>query len=135
MANRKVLYARVSRVENFMNMLLTKYKVSKHIFVSNLPVTIRSEWDDMALIDVGKGNDMNAYNSFSANVYLYAKPQGDLQQKNVKTIDAMEEAFGKAMAECNDKHYHPVINWRDADYDTTRNFHFNVINLTITVTE
>ncbi len=134
MANRQVFYARTSRVENFMNMLLTKYKVSKQIFVS-FPVIIRAEWEDMVLIDVGKGNDMNAYNSFSANVYLYAKPQGDLQQKNVKAIDAMEEAFGKAMAECNDKHYHPVINWRDSDYDTTRNFHFNMINLTITVTE
>lgn len=135
MANRQVLYARVSRVENFLNMLLTKYKVSGHIFVSNLPVTIRSEWEDMVLIDVGKGNDFNAYNSFSVNVYLYAKPQGDLQKKNVKVIDAMEETFGKAVSECNDKHYHPVINWRDSDYDTTRNFHFNVVNLTITVTE
>lgn len=135
MANKQVLYARVSRVENFMNMLLTKYKVSEHLFVSNLPVTIRSEWEDMVLIDVGRGTDNNAYNSFSVNVYLYAKPRGDLQQKNVKTIDAMEEAFGTAIAECNDKHYHPIINWRDADYDTTRNFHYNVVNLTIMVTE
>lgn len=135
MAYGERLYARVSKVENFMNMLLTRYKVSKHIFISSLPVTIRSGWEDMVLVDVGKGNDMNAYTSFWVNVYLYGKPQGDLQQKNVKVIDAMEEAVGRAIAECNDDHYHPVINWRDADYDATRNFHFNVVNLTITVTE
>lgn len=135
MANKQVFYARVSRVENFMNMLLTKYKVSGHIFVSNLPVTIRSEWEDMALIDVGRGNDSNAFNSFSVNVYLYGKPRGDLQQKNVVMIDTMEDVLGKAIAECNDKHYHPVINWRDSDYDSTRNFHYNVVNMTITVTE
>lgn len=135
MANKQVLYARVSRVENFMNMLLTKYKVSGHIFVSNLPVTIRSEWEDMALIDVGRGDDNNAFNSFSVNVYLYGKPRGDLQQKNVALIDAMEDALGKAIAKCKDAHYHPVINWRDSDYDTTRNFHYNVVNMTITVTE
>lgn len=135
MANKQVFYARVGRVKNFMNMLLTKYKVSEHIFRNNLPITIRSEWEDMVLIDVGKGNDFNAYNSFSVNVYLYGKPQGDLQEENTPRLDEMEAITGKAIAECNDKHYHPVINWRGSDYDTIRNFHFNVINLTITVTE
>ena len=135
MANKQVFYARVSRVENFMNMLLTKYKVSGRIFISNLPVNIRTEWDDMALIDVGRGTDRNVCNSFSVNVYLYAKPKGDLQQKNVKILDDMETKLGEAIDECNDKHYHLVLNWRDSDYDTIRNFHFNVVNITVTVTE
>ena len=46
-------YARVSRVEDFFKVLLTKYGVSENIFVSRLPVTIKSSWNDMALIDVG----------------------------------------------------------------------------------
>lgn len=134
MTGRKVQFARVSRVENFMSMLLTKYRISKHIFLS-MPVTIRSEWGDMVLIDVGKGKDMDAYNQFSVNVFLYAKPVGELQQKNVKRLDKMEELLENAVMECNDTHYHPSVNWRDADYDDTRNFHFIVMNLSVTVTE
>ena len=43
-------YARVSRVENFIVMLLTKYSVSENIFTDMLPVTIKSEWNDMVLV-------------------------------------------------------------------------------------
>lgn len=135
MTGRKVQYARVSRVENFMSMLIAKQGISRHVSIDSMPVTIRAEWEDMVLIDVGKGKDMDAYNQFSVNVFLYAKPKGDLQQKDVKKLDWMEELLDKAIGECNDTHYHPSINWRDSDYDDIRNFHFNVINLSVTVTE
>ena len=128
-------YARVSRVENFFNMLLTKYAVSKQIFISQLPVTVKPEWNDMVMIDVGKGKNYDSHRNFSVNIYLYGRPFGDLQKKNVKVIDKMEELLLKAISECSDEHYHLSVNWSDADYDSTRNFHFNVVNITVLVND
>ena len=126
-------YGRVSRVENFVYRLVKGAGLSSNVFVSTLPVTIKSEWSDMVLIDVGKGDNLNAYRRFSVNVYLYAKGKGDLQTKNVNVIDAMEEKLLQAIQDCSDNHYHPNISWSDSDYDSTRNLHFNVVNLTVKV--
>lgn len=124
-------YGRVSRVEDFVYRLVKGVGISDNIFVSTLPVTIKSTWANMVLVDVGKGDNLNAYRKFSVNVYLYAKGQGDLQTKNVKVIDAMEQKLLDAVAKSNDEHYKPSVNWSDSDYDSTRNLHFNVVNLTV----
>ena len=126
-------YGRVSRVENFVYRLVKGAGLSSNVFVSTLPVTIKSEWADMVLIDVGKGDNLNAYRRFSVNVYLYAKGQGDLQTKNVNVIDAMEEKLLQAVSDSKDNNYTPIVNWSDSDYDSTRNLHFNVVNLTVKV--
>ena len=126
-------YGRVSRVENFVYRLVKGAKLSSSVFVSTLPVTIKSEWADMVLIDVGKGDNLNAYRRFSVNVYLYAKGKGDLQTKNVNVIDAMEEKLLQAVSDSKDNNYTPTVNWSDSDYDSTRNLHFNVVNLTVKV--
>ena len=125
-------YGRVSRVENFVFHLVNEAGLSKNIFVSP-PVTIKSEWANMVLIDVGKGENFDAYRKFSVNVYLYAKGKGDLQTKNVNVIDAMEEKLLQAVSDCKDNNYTPTVNWSDSDYDSTRNLHFNVVNLTVKV--
>ena len=126
-------YGRVSRVENFVYRLVKGAGSSSNVFVSTLPVTIKSEWADMVLIDVGKGDNLNAYRRFSVNVYLYAKGKGDLQTKNVNVIDAMEEKLLQAVSDSRDNNYTPTVNWSDSDYDSTRNLHFNVVNLTVKV--
>ena len=126
-------YGRVSRVENFVFHLVNEAGLSKNIFVSTLPVTIKSEWANMVLIDVGKGENFDAYRRFSVNVYLYAKGKGDLQTKNVNVIDAMEEKLLQAVSGSKDNNYTPTVNWSDSDYDSTRNLHFNVVNLTVKV--
>ena len=126
-------YGRVSRAENFVYRLVKGAKLSSNVFVSTLPVTIKSEWADMVLIDVGKGDNLNAYRRFSVNVYLYAKGKGDLQTKNVNVIDAMEEKLLQAVSDSKDNNYTPTVNWSDSDYDSTRNLHFNVVNLTVKV--
>ena len=126
-------YGRVSRVENFVYRLVKGAGLSSNVFVSTLPVTIKSEWADMVLIDVGKGDNLNAYRRFSVNVYLYAKGKGDLQTKNVNVIDAMEEKLLQAVSDSKDNNYTPTVNWSDSDYDSTRNIHFNVVNLTVKV--
>ena len=123
----------VSRVENFVYRLVKGAGLSSNVFVSTLPVTIKSEWANMVLIDVGKGENFDAYRRFSVNVYLYAKGKGDLQTKNVNVIDAMEEKLLQAVSDSRDNNYTPTVNWSDSDYDSTRNLHFNVVNLTVKV--
>ena len=126
-------YGRVSRVENFVYRLVKGAGLSLNVFVSTLPVTIKSEWSDMVLIDVGKGDNLNAYRRFSVNVYLYAKGQGDLQTKNVNVIDAMEEKLLQAVSGSKDNNYTPTVNWSYSDYGAPRDLHFNVVNLTVKV--
>ena len=126
-------YGRVSRVENFVYRLVKGAGLSSNVFVSTLPVTMKSEWADMVLIDVGKGENFDAYRRFSVNVYLYAKGKGDLQTKNVNVIDAMEEKLLQAVSDSKDNNYTTTVNWSDSDYDSTRNLHFNVVNLTVKV--
>ena len=126
-------YGSVSRVENFVYNLVNEAGLSENIFVSTLPVAIKSEWANMVLIDVGKGDNLNAYRRFSVNVYLYAKGKGALQTKNVNAIDAMEEKLLQAVSDSKDNNYTPIVNWSDSDYDSTRNLHFNVVNLTVKV--
>lgn len=126
-------YGRVSRVENFVYRLVKGAGLSSNVFVSTLPVTIKSEWADMVLIDVGKGDNFDAFRRFSVNVYLYAKGKGDLQTKNVNVIDTMEEKLLQAVSNSKDNNYTPTVNWSDSDYDSTRNLHFNVVNLTVKV--
>ena len=126
------IYGRVSRVENFVYRLVKGAGVSSNVFAS-MPVIIKSEWTDMVLIDVGKGENFDAFRRFSVNVYLYAKGQGDLQTKNVNVIDAMEEKLLQAVSGSKDNNYTPTVNWSDSDYDSTRNLHFNVVNLTVKV--
>lgn len=125
------IYTRTSRVENFLNMLFTEHKLSDRIFVGKLPPTIDKKWDSFVLFDVGRGTDLGAYHSFTANVFLYARPIGQLQRKDVKTIDLMEDRLDRAVQLASDVHYKPSVLWRDADYDSIINFHFNVICLQI----
>ena len=117
------LFARTSRVENYLNMILTKFGVSKNIFISQFPVNIKSEWNG--------GGNKNAYNTYSANIFLYGRPIGDSLKKNVKVIDAMEEKLDEAIKNSTSEHYSVTVNFRDADYDNTRNFHFNVVNVMV----
>lgn len=130
----KTLYGRVSRVENMLVKLLTRYGVSKQIFPS-LPMGIRKEWQDMVVIDVGKGERYGSHIRYSVNVYLYGRPRGDLQEKNVRLIDEMEDKLLTAIEDGGASHYSLQVNWSDSGYDDTRNFHFNVVNVGVTVTE
>ena len=48
---------RLSRIENFFSMLLTKGKISDNIFVGELPPTTSKNWDDFVNVDVGQQRD------------------------------------------------------------------------------
>ena len=122
---------RLSRIENFFSMLLTKGKISDNIFVGELPPTTSKNWDDFVNVDVGQQRDHGGYSSGYANIYLYARPKGSPPRKNVALLDKMEEALSNAIGTSNDTSYSIKELYRDCGYDTNRQFHYNIVSVSV----
>ncbi len=124
---------RLSRIENFFSMLLTKGKISDNIFVGELPPTTSKNWDDFVNVDVGQQREHGAYSSGYANIYLYARPKGTPLRKNVKLLDKMEGILDDVIKHSNNKDYTIQVLYRDSGYDSNRQFHFQMISVSVIV--
>ena len=124
---------RLSRIENFFSMLLADKGLSKNIFVGELPPTTYKEWDDFVNVDVGQQRDHGGYSSGYANIYLYARPKGYPLRKNVKLLDKMECVLDKIIDESRDANYTISTLYRDSGYDSNRQFHFQMISVSVIV--
>lgn len=122
---------RLSRIENFFSMLLTKGKISDNIFVGELPPTTSKIWDDFVNVDVGQQRDHGGYSSGYANIYLYARPKGTPLRKNVKLLDKMEGILDDVIKHSNNKDYTIQVLYRDSGYDPNRQFHFQMISVSV----
>ena len=123
----------ISRIENFFSMLLTQGKVSKNIYLGELPPTTDAKIDNFVLVDVGKQTSEDAYTVGYVNVYLYARPTDTTLKKNIKKLYSMERLFDAALEASADENYVVSELYRDSGYDTTRQFHYNMIGLTVVV--
>ena len=124
---------RLSRIENFFYMLLADKGLSKNIFVGELPPTTYKEWDDFVNVDVGQQRDHGGYSSGYANIYLYARPKGYPLRKNVKLLDKMEGIIDKIIDESRDANYTISTLYRDSGYDSNRQFHLQMISISVIV--
>lgn len=124
----------MSRIENFFSKLLTKKGISDNIFVGEPPIATEKSWESFVVVEVNQQADKNAYASGSASIYLYARPKGELAKKNVALLDKMEEALDNAIAGNHDGTHTLVEQWRDAGYDSSRLFHYNIINVRVITT-
>lgn len=122
---------RLSRIENFFSMLLTKGKISDNIFVGELPPTTSKDWDDFVNVDVGQQREYGGYSSGYANIYLYARPKGTPLRKNVKLLDKMEGILDDVIKQSNNKDYTIQVLYRDSGYDSNRQFHFQMISVSV----
>ena len=122
---------RLSRIENFFSMLLTNGKISDNIFVGELPPTTSKNWDDFVNVDVGQQRDHGGYSSGYANIYLYARPKGTPLRKNVKLLDKMEGILDDVIKNSNNKDYTIQVLYRDSGYDSNRQFHFQMISVSV----
>ena len=122
---------RLSRIENFFSILLTNKGISKNIFIGELPPTTDKDWDDFVNVDVGQQRDKGAYSSGYVNIYLYARPNGTPLRKNVKLLDKMEGALDDIINGSNDKDYTIHELYRDSGYDSNRQFHFQMISVSV----
>lgn len=126
-------YKRMSRVENFFSMLLTKADVSDNLFFGNLPAAIKGEWNDMVLVDVQPIHDYDGRAACTVNIFLYAKSTDTESSKPVKKLNKMEVAFDKAIAASADAHYVLTPEWRDQGYDADSKYFYNVVNVSVTI--
>lgn len=124
---------RLSRIENFFSMLLSNKGLSDNIFIGELPPTTNKEWEDFVNVDIGQQRDYGGYSLGYANIYLYARPKGALRRKNVKTLDKMEGVLDMIIDEANSKDYVIQELYRDSGYDTNRQFHFDMVSVSVTV--
>ena len=124
---------RLSRIENFFSMLLSNKGLSDNIFIGELPPTTNKDWEDFVNVDIGQQRDYGGYSLGYANIYVYARPKGALRRKNVKTLDKMEGVLDMIIDEANSKDYVIQELYRDNGYDTNRQFHFDMISVSVTV--
>lgn len=124
---------RLSRIENFFSMLLYNKGLSDNIFIGELPPTTNKEWEDFVNVDIGQQRDYGGYSLGYANIYLYARPKGALRRKNVKTLDKMEGVLDMIIDEANSEDYVIQELYRDSGYDANRQFHFDMISVSVTV--
>ena len=124
---------RISRIENYFSTLLSNKGLSDNIFIGELPPTTNKEWEDFVNVDIGQQRDYGGYSLGYANIYLYARPKGTLCRKNVKTLDKMEGILDMIIDEANSKDYVIQELYRDDGYDANRQFHFDMISVSVTV--
>lgn len=122
----------ISRIETYLHGIIDN-KVSKNTYAGTLPDTIKSDWNDMVLVDcANRVSDMDAYGEAIVLIWLYARPFED-GSKNVAGMEELETKLNKVIENANDKIY--VINRRNtySDYDSDRQWHCNIVELNILI--
>ena len=76
---------------------------------------------------------MGAYSTGYANIYLYARPKGYPLKKNVKDLDRMEGILDEIIENSTNEHYVIQELYRDSGYDSNRQFHFDMIAVSVIV--
>ena len=122
----------ISKIETFLNTLLDG-KVSDNTFFTEMPVTLKSTWTDIVVVDVVSLYDLNAAGQSKVNVFLYAKPKSN-GTKNVPVLSKMESALNECVSANNDKHYKLLSTGNKyTDYDEARDLHCNIIEFNLLI--
>lgn len=122
----------ISRIETYLHGIIDN-KVSKNTYAGTLPDTIKSDWNDMVLVDcANRVSDMDAYGEAIVLIWLYARPFEN-GSKNVAVMDELETKLNEVIENANDKIY--VINRRNtySDYDSDRQWHCNIVELNVRI--
>ena len=122
----------ISKIETYLYSIIDN-EVSANTYVGTLPDTVKSDWNDMCLIDVSSQiRDMDAYGRGVVLVWLYARPLAS-GAKNVAQMSVLESKLNEVIEQANDSTYR--INRRNTytDYDSVRKWHCNIVELNITI--
>ena len=111
----------ISQIENFLSKLLTKWKVSNSVFIGKKPITVSASCKSFVYVDVNSVEDYDSHSSCSASIYLYVRPKGRLQEKDLSELDKMEGSLTEAINGNEDSGFIVYEQWRDSGYDTAIN--------------
>ncbi len=122
----------ISNIETYLHSIMDGI-VSEHTYAGTLPDTMNSEWDDMCLIDCGnKLHNLDAYGQGVILIWLYARPRSN-GTKNVATMSKLEENLNDVIKNASNNDYVITRGLTYSDYDTTRQWHCNIVELNILI--
>lgn len=125
----------ISKIESFLYEKIDNV-VSKNTFVgSKVPdkTAIPTDWNDIVLIDIPNGvRDFDAYGKGTVLVYLFARPQ-ESGRKNVSVLSKMEARLNEVINTSSNDTYLLKRRLTFTGYDTNIDWHYNVIEITLTI--
>ena len=122
----------ISNIETYLHSIMDGI-VSENTYAGTLPDTLKSEWNDMCLIDCGnKLHDFDAYGQGTILIWLYARPRSN-GSKNVTTMSKLEENLNFVIKNASNKDYSISRGVTYSDYDSIRQWHCNIVELNILI--
>lgn len=107
--------------------------MSDNTYVGTPPETIKENWQDMCVIDLGAAiNDMDAYGKGVVLVWLYARPLAN-GAKNVAKMSEMETKLNEVIESAHNSTYRLNRKATYTDYDSTRKWHCNIVELNLII--
>ena len=122
----------ISNIETYLHSIMDGI-VSENTYAGTLPDTLKSEWNDMCLIDCGnKLHDFDAYGQGTILIWLYARPRSN-GSKNVTTMSKLEENLNFVIKNASNSEYSINRGFTYTDYDSIRQWHCNIVELNILI--
>lgn len=122
----------ISNIETYLYSIIDN-KVSDNTYVGTPPDTIKEEWEDMCVIDLGSNiRDYDAYGKGVVLVWLYARPLAN-GAKDVAQMTELENKLNEVIDSANDSIYHINRKAVYTDYDSERKWHCNIVELNLTI--
>ena len=122
----------ISKIETYLHSIMDNV-VSENAYVGTPPETIKEAWQDMCVIDVGGSiADDDAYGKGVVLVWLYARPLAN-GAKNVAKMSEMEIKLNEVIESAHNSTYRLSRRATHSDYDSSRKWHCNIVELNITI--
>ena len=122
----------ISNIETYLHSIMDGI-VSDNTYAGTLPDTMKSEWNDMCLIDCGnKLKDFDAYGQGVILIWLYARPRSN-GTKNVAIMSELESKLNFVIQNASNGKYTFSRGTTYTDYDTVRQWHCNIVELNILI--
>jgi hypothetical protein len=122
----------ISKIETYLYSIIDNI-VSNNTYVGTPPETIKDDWQDMCVINLGASiSDMDAYGKGVVLVWLYARPLAN-GAKNVAKMSEMETKLNEVIESAHDSTYRLNRRATNTDYDSQRKWHCNIVELNLTI--
>ena len=122
----------ISKIETYLHSIIDNI-VSNNTYVGTPPETLKEDWDDICVIDVGPSiKDMDAYGKGVVLVWLYARPLVN-GAKNVAKMSELETKLNEVIKNAHDRTYRINRGATYSDYDSNRKWHCNIVELNLII--
>lgn len=122
----------ISKIETYLHSIIDNI-VSNNTYVGTPPETLKEDWDDICVIDVGPNiKDMDAYGKGVVLVWLYARPLAN-GAKNVAKMSELETKLNEVIKNAHNSTYRINRRATYTDYDPERKWHCNIVELNLTI--